>query len=51
MQKISYVYILSSTFKHLYIGVTTELEYSILQHKNKTFPNSFTARYNTKTLP
>ena len=50
MQEISYVYILASGFKHLYIGVTTEIEYRILQHKNNTYPNSFTARYNIKDL-
>ncbi len=50
MHEVSYVYILASGFKHLYIGVTTELEVRILQHKNKAFPDSFTARYNIKDL-
>jgi putative endonuclease len=50
MQEISYVYILASGFKHLYIGVTTEIEQRILQHKKETYPTSFTARYNMKGL-
>jgi len=28
------------------IGVTSELKYRIWQHKNKTYSNSFTTRYN-----
>ena len=39
------VYILASSFKHLYIGFTTNLEQRIWQHKNHTFPDGFTARY------
>jgi putative endonuclease len=50
MQEISYVYILASGFKHLYIGVTTELELRILQHKSDSHLDSFTARYNIKDL-
>ncbi|MDW5265638.1 MULTISPECIES: GIY-YIG nuclease family protein [Acidobacteriaceae] len=50
MPEISYVYILASGFKHLYIGVTTELEVRVLQHKNGSFPGSFTERYNIKQL-
>jgi len=50
MQEISYVYILSNGFKHLYIGVTADLYHRILQHKNEVNPDSFTAQYNIKTL-
>jgi putative endonuclease len=50
MQETSYVYILASGFKHLYIGVTTELELRVLQHKNNAYPNSFTSRNNIKDL-
>jgi predicted GIY-YIG superfamily endonuclease len=46
----AYVYILASSFKHLYIGFTTKLEQRIWQHKNQTFPNSFTARYRIDQL-
>jgi putative endonuclease len=45
MLEYAYVYILASSFKHLYIGFTTKLEQRIWQHKNHTFPDSFTARY------
>jgi putative endonuclease len=50
MPEISYVYILASGFKHLYIGVTTDLEVRVQQHKNGSYPDSFTARYNIKNL-
>jgi putative endonuclease len=50
MQELSYVYILASGFKHLYIGITTELEVRISQHKNNAYSDSFTARYNIKDL-
>jgi predicted GIY-YIG superfamily endonuclease len=46
----AYVYILASSFKHLYIGFTTKLEHRIWQHKNQTFPNSFPARYRIDQL-
>jgi len=45
-----HVYILSSGFKHLYIGVTSELELRVWQHKNGTYPCAFTERYNIKQL-
>ena len=50
MSKGAFVYILSSTYKHLYIGVTTELEQRIGQHKRGTFPDSFTSRYRIDQL-
>lgn len=41
------VYILSSVSKRvLYVGVTSDLERRIIEHKTKAFPNSFTARFN-----
>jgi putative endonuclease len=50
MIEYGYVYILASGFKHLYIGVTSELEQRIRQHKNGAFSGSFTERYNIKHL-
>ncbi len=50
MEKLSYVYSLSSSFKHLYIGVTSDLQRRIAQHKNGTSSAAFTERYNIKTL-
>ena len=50
MAKQGYVYILASSFKRLYIGVTTDLEARIWQHKNHHFPDSFTARYKIDSL-
>ena len=46
----AYVYILSSTFKHLYIGITTRLRLRVAQHKQADDPNSFTARYKINQL-
>jgi predicted GIY-YIG superfamily endonuclease len=50
MREIAYVYILSSTFKRLYIGVTSTIEDRISQHKNGAFPESFTSRYKIDQL-
>lgn len=50
MEKPGYVYILSSGFKHLYIGVTSNLERRVWQHQNGTFAAAFTDRYNIKQL-
>jgi putative endonuclease len=50
MDGLAYVYILSSGFKHLYIGVTSQLEVRVAQHKNGAFPGSFTDRYNMHDL-
>ena len=46
----AYIYILSSTYKRLYIDVTTQLEHRIAQHKSHEDPNSFTARYRIDCL-
>jgi putative endonuclease len=46
----AYVYILSSSYKRLYTGVTPHLIPRIHQHKNSTNPNSFTSRYKIDKL-
>ena len=45
------VYILTN-FTHtvLYIGVTSELYFRIKEHKEKIYPDSFTAKYNCSIL-
>ncbi len=50
MIEFGYVYILASGFKHLYIGMTSHLELRVGQHKDGTYPCSFTERYNIKQL-
>ena|ERR1700722_14182912 len=50
MEEPSYVYILSSKSKRLYVGLTTTLQQRIWQHKNGYFEDSFTARYNIHDL-
>jgi len=50
-QKGGFVYIMTNKNNSvLYIGVTSNLKLRILQHKEKTFPNSFTAKYNCHKL-
>jgi putative endonuclease len=46
----AYVYITASTYKRLYIGVTSEIELRVLQHKNGRYPDSFTSRYRIDRL-
>ncbi len=50
MPEYAYVYILANGFKKLYIGITTDLEQRIAQHKAKKHPDSFTARYRIDQL-
>lgn len=45
-----YVYIMASFNQVLYIGVTNDLRRRVYQHKNKSHPESFTARYNVNRL-
>ncbi len=50
MVEQAYVYILASSFQHLYIGVTTELGIRVAQHKSGARPGSFTSRYKIDKL-
>jgi putative endonuclease len=50
MYEFAYVYILASSFKRLYIGVTTKLEKRINDHKDGTYPTSFTSQYRIDQL-
>ncbi|MBS1520833.1 MAG: GIY-YIG nuclease family protein [Bacteroidetes bacterium] len=45
------VYILTNQYHNVfYVGVTSDLTGRIWDHKNKTHPNSFTAKYNCNKL-
>ncbi len=44
------IYILASTYKHLYIGVTGQLEQRITTHKAAANRQAFTARYRINRL-
>jgi putative endonuclease len=47
MKRGGVVYIMASNNKRvLYTGVTSDLVIRVMQHKEKTFPKSFTSRYN-----
>ena len=51
MAKGGSVYIMSSLNNStLYTGVTSDLLVRVQQHKNKAYPNSFTAKYNCTKL-
>lgn len=45
-----YIYILSNTHKHPYIGVTNNLQRRIAEHKSRSSPNAFASRYNIHRL-
>ena len=46
-----YIYILTNKNNSvLYTGVTNDLKKRLYEHKNKLFPNSFTAKYNVEKL-
>jgi len=45
-----YVYILSSKFRRLYVGVTNQLAARVAVHKEARDPSAFTARYNINRL-
>lgn len=49
--KPGYMYIMTNfTNTTLYTGVTSDLPHRVKQHKEKRFPNSFSARYNLSKL-
>ncbi len=45
-----FVYIMANTFHRLYTGVTNGLAVRVKQHKGKSNPKSFTARYSIDRL-
>jgi putative endonuclease len=51
MPKGGFVYIVTNiTHSALYTGVTSDLVTRIIQHREKHFPNSFTAKYKCHKL-
>jgi putative endonuclease len=51
MERGGCVYIITNkTHSVLYTGVTSDLIGRVWQHKNKTYPKSFTAKYNCDQL-
>jgi putative endonuclease len=49
MPKIYYVYILASQHRVLYIGMTSNIEHRVFQHKTHAF-EGFTSKYNVTNL-
>jgi len=45
-----YVYIMSNRTHRLYVGETVDLMRRVVQHRNRTFPNSYTAQYTFNRL-
>ena len=51
MKRSGAVYIMTNEFHHvLYTGVTSDLKKRVYEHKNKIYPESFTAIYQTFKL-
>jgi putative endonuclease len=51
MTRGGYVYIITNySNKVLYIGVTSDLYYRIMEHKEKKYANSFSAKYNCNKI-
>lgn len=51
MMKPGFIYIITNQYQTVvYTGVTSNLPKRILEHKEKKYPNSFSARYNLNIL-
>jgi putative endonuclease len=50
MTDCAFVYIMSNRQHTLYVGATADLLHRVWQHKNRVYPNGFTARYNFTRL-
>lgn len=49
--KPRFIYIISNKYQTVvYVGVTSNLPKRILEHKNKKYPKSFSAKYNLNIL-
>jgi len=49
--KPGFIYIITNKSQTVvYVGVTSNLPQRIIEHKEKRYPNSFSARYNTTIL-
>ena len=48
--RCAYVYMMSNKSHRLYVGIAADLLHRVTQHKEKLYPNGFTARYNFDRL-
>ena len=44
------IYMMSNKSHTFYVGITTDIRRRVVQHKMKTYPNGFTARYHFDRL-
>ena len=45
MRHAGFVYMMSNNTHRIYVGATTDLVERVRQHRDRTYPNAFTARY------
>jgi len=45
MRHAAFVYMMSNNAHRIYVGATTDLVQRVRQHRNRTYPNAYTARY------
>ena len=51
MERGGYIYIITNKNNTvLYVGVSSKLKQRIFEHKNKTYKNSFSSKYNCEKL-
>ena len=51
MERGGFIYIMTNKHKNvLYIGITSNLQSRVYEHRQQVYPNSFTAQYNVEYL-
>ena len=51
MERGGYIYIMTNKLNSVfYIGVTSQLYFRVMEHKDKIYPTSFTSKYNCNKL-
>ena len=48
--EVAFIYMMSNKSHRLYVGQTTDLVTRVREHREKSYPNGFTARYNFDRL-
>lgn len=51
MERGGYIYIMTNKLNSvLYVGVTSQLYFRVVEHKDKIYPTSFTSKYNCNKI-